>query len=180
MGLNSTEQEEKDNILRAEIVVQRDGLPSGRALFKCDVERQRCTEFTKEQRKQYDEVYGSKLDEQFKKKDNPDADSKKGKELLEISKCKLGYHEWVAVHSYEYRQRPRRAIFSHKGGRKKAQYYTKRKPNIIVITVGGRKGENKESRDSKDRWSDGYALEISHNGWQTTSIGNLDLEDLKR
>ena len=77
MGLNSTEQEKKDNILRAEIVVQRDGLPSGRALFKCDVERQRCTEFTKEQRKQYDEVYGSKLDEQFKKKDNPDADSKK-------------------------------------------------------------------------------------------------------
>lgn len=77
MGLNSTEQEEKDNILRAEIVVQRDGLPSGRALFKCDVERQRCTEFTKEQRKQYDKVYGSKLDEQFKKKDNPDADSKK-------------------------------------------------------------------------------------------------------
>lgn len=32
----------------------------------------------------------------------------------------------------------------------------------------------------KDRWADGLALEISHNGWQTTSIGNLDLEDLKR
>lgn len=32
----------------------------------------------------------------------------------------------------------------------------------------------------KDRWSDGLALEISHNGWQTTSIDNLDLEDLKR
>ena len=77
VGLNSTEQEEKDNILRAEIVVQRDGLPSGRALFKCDIEKQRCTEFTKEQRKQYDEVYGSKLDEQFKKNTNPDADSKK-------------------------------------------------------------------------------------------------------
>lgn len=58
MGLNSTEQEEKDNILRVEMVVQRDGLSSGRALFKCDVERQRCTEFTREQRKQYDEVYG--------------------------------------------------------------------------------------------------------------------------
>lgn len=28
--------------------------------------------------------------------------------------------------------------------------------------------------------SDGYNLEISHNGWQTTSLGNLDLEDLKR
>lgn len=76
-GLNSTAQEEQDDILRAELVVQRDGLPSGRALFKCDVERQRCTEFTGEQRKQYDEVYGSKLDEQFKKNTNPDADSKK-------------------------------------------------------------------------------------------------------
>lgn len=32
----------------------------------------------------------------------------------------------------------------------------------------------------KDRWSDGIALEISHNGWQTTSLGDLDLEDLKR
>lgn len=32
----------------------------------------------------------------------------------------------------------------------------------------------------KDRWTDGLALEISHNGWQTTSISNLDVEDLKR
>ena len=32
----------------------------------------------------------------------------------------------------------------------------------------------------KDRWSDGVALEISHNGWQTTSISNLDIEDVKR
>ncbi len=32
----------------------------------------------------------------------------------------------------------------------------------------------------KDKWTDGLALEISHNGWQTISIGNLDLEDLKR
>lgn len=32
----------------------------------------------------------------------------------------------------------------------------------------------------KDRWSDGLALEISHNGWQTTAIGDLNLEDLKK
>lgn len=32
----------------------------------------------------------------------------------------------------------------------------------------------------KERGSDELALEISHNGWLTTSIGNLDLEDLKR
>lgn len=32
----------------------------------------------------------------------------------------------------------------------------------------------------KDEWTDGLALEISNNGWQTISISNLDLEDLKR
>ncbi len=32
----------------------------------------------------------------------------------------------------------------------------------------------------KDKWTDGLALEISNNGWQTISISNLDLEDLKR
>lgn len=37
---------------------------------------------------------------------------RKGKELLEIFRCKLGYHEWVAVHWTEFKQRPRRAIFS--------------------------------------------------------------------
>lgn len=39
--------------------------------------------------------------------------------------------------------------------------------------------KTKKVRVIKDRW-DGLALEISHNGWQTTFIGNLDLEDLKR
>lgn len=32
----------------------------------------------------------------------------------------------------------------------------------------------------KDIWTDGLALEISHNGWQIISINDLDLEDLKR
>ena len=32
----------------------------------------------------------------------------------------------------------------------------------------------------KDRWTDGLSLEISHNVYQITSIGNLDLEDLKK
>lgn len=76
-GLNSTAQEEQDDILRAELVVQRDGLPFGRALFKCDVERQRCKEFTRDERENYDKIYGAKLDEQFKKNTNPDANSKK-------------------------------------------------------------------------------------------------------
>lgn len=77
MGLNATEQEERDDILRAEIVVQRDGLPSGRALFKCSTETQRCTEFTREQRKEYDRVYGEQLDNSLKSSSNPDANMEK-------------------------------------------------------------------------------------------------------
>lgn len=32
----------------------------------------------------------------------------------------------------------------------------------------------------KDRWSDGVVLGISHNGWHTNCISDLDLEDLKK
>lgn len=80
LGLNATPQEEKDNIQRLEVVVNRDGLPFGRALFKVDVDRQRAIEFTKEQRKSYDSVYGKQLDEKLKgktKRVNPDADPNK-------------------------------------------------------------------------------------------------------
>ena len=40
VGLNSTEQEEKDDILRCELVVQRDGLPSGSTFQVCCVIRE--------------------------------------------------------------------------------------------------------------------------------------------
>lgn len=75
-GLNATEQEEQDDILRCELVVQRDGLPSGRALFKIDVERQRMREFTVDERKKYDEILGKKLDQEMNK---PDSDSNEEK-----------------------------------------------------------------------------------------------------
>lgn len=32
----------------------------------------------------------------------------------------------------------------------------------------------------KGRWSDGVVLEISHNGWQTIVVNDLDIEDLKK
>lgn len=67
-GLNSTEEEAENNIQRWEVVVQRDGLPNGRALFNIDVERQRMKEFSMEARKVYDEQVGKKLDESFNKK----------------------------------------------------------------------------------------------------------------
>lgn len=85
-GLNATPQEEQEGIQRLEVVVQRDGLPFGRAVFRVDVEHQRAIELTKEQRKAYDEVYGSALDEQFKgKKSNKSpADPKKAAEVNDI------------------------------------------------------------------------------------------------
>ena len=84
LGLNATEQEENEGIQRLEVVVQRDGLPHGRALFKVDVERQKATEFTKEQRQKYNEVYGESLDKKLSKKaksSNPDADPEKRNKL---------------------------------------------------------------------------------------------------
>lgn len=66
-GLNCTEQEEKDGIQRLELVVMRDGKPNGRALYKVDIERQRAVEFTKEQRKKYDELYSETIDNEIKK-----------------------------------------------------------------------------------------------------------------
>lgn len=53
-------------------------------------------------------------------------------------------------------------------------------PEPIVESVVKRRMRTKKVEVVKDRWTDGLALEISHNGWQTTSISNLDLEDLKR
>lgn len=68
VGLNATEQEDKDGIQRVEIVVQRDGLSHGRALFKIDVERQRLREFTREERVKYDQIYADKVDRAIKNK----------------------------------------------------------------------------------------------------------------
>lgn len=83
---------------------------------------------------------------------------RKGKGLLETFKYKLGYHEWVAVHWSEFKQRPRRAIFSKKGGRRKAQYYEKRYVKYYCekryvkyycMRCGKKRYENKENRNSK-------------------------------
>ena len=80
-GLNATEQEDNEGIQRLELVVQRDGLPSGRCLFKVDIEKQKAKEFTIEERKAYDKLYGEKLDQGratgYSK--NPDADPEKRK-----------------------------------------------------------------------------------------------------
>ena len=55
-GLNRNEAEEEQGILRMELVVQRDGLPHGRALFNSDLEVQRLEEMTAEEIKTYHRV----------------------------------------------------------------------------------------------------------------------------
>lgn len=88
MGLNSTPEEEENNIQRVEIVVQRDGKPHGRVLFNVDVDRQRWKEFSREARTAYDETQGKVVDEMIKKdqkgpgkKKNPSANPEKMKAL---------------------------------------------------------------------------------------------------
>lgn len=80
MGLNSTPEEEEHNIMRMEVVVQRDGPPSGRIMFNMDPDRQRMKEFSKEARAKYDESLGKQVDDMLKKKrkvSNPNADPEK-------------------------------------------------------------------------------------------------------
>lgn len=80
MGLNSTQDEEEHNIMRMEVVVQRDGVPNGRVMFNMDPERQRMKEFSKEARAKYDESMGKQVDDLLKKKkrvSNPNADPEK-------------------------------------------------------------------------------------------------------
>lgn len=108
---------------------------------------------------------------------------RKEKGQLEIYKCKLGIHDWVTEHWWETRQKPRKAIFSKKGGRKRAlSIILNIVRELTVESVVKRKREmrTKKVEVVKDRWTDGLALGISHNGWQTTSISNLDVEDLKK
>lgn len=52
--------------------------------------------------------------------------------------------------------------------------------NIVVIYAERRDMKTKKVEVVKDRWSDGLALEVSHNGWQTIAINDLDLWDLKK
>lgn len=79
MGLNSTTEEEEHNIMRMEVVVQRDGKPNGRIMFNMDPERQRMKEFSKEARAKYDETLGKHVDDMLKKKSrtNPNANAEK-------------------------------------------------------------------------------------------------------
>lgn len=79
MGLNSTQEEEEHNIMRMEVVVQRDGIPNGRIMFNMDPERQRMKEFSKEARAKYDETMGKHVDDMLKKKSrtNPNANAEK-------------------------------------------------------------------------------------------------------
>lgn len=52
------------------------------------------------------------------------------------------------------------------------------KRGLIIVEIF--RHENKEIRNSKDRWDGLVTLEISHNGWQTIVVNDLDIEDLKK
>jgi len=76
-GLNRNEDEKNGDILRMELVVQRDGAQNARALFKVDMPHQTMKEFTKDERKNYNEFFGDPSEapeeetNKYKKKDLP-------------------------------------------------------------------------------------------------------------
>jgi len=62
-GLNRTAEELENGFFRMEIVEQRDGAPSGRAVFDLNMETQRADELSKAARKVYDVEFYSKINE---------------------------------------------------------------------------------------------------------------------
>lgn len=90
IGLNSTDEEEANNIQRMEIVVQRDGKSTGRCLFNIDLDRQRWKEFSKDARLKYDKTVGVTIDSMIRKESkkrvtnpvaNPEKSSHKGGDI---------------------------------------------------------------------------------------------------
>ena len=65
-GLNRSQDEEEAGYLRMEIVSQRDGVPSGRAVFRSNDKTQRIEELSAQERKEYDEDFYPLLMEQNK------------------------------------------------------------------------------------------------------------------
>lgn len=62
-GINRSPEEEESGLFRFELVEQRDGLPSGRAVFKVDMSTQRVDELSKGDRKTYDDEYYEMLNQ---------------------------------------------------------------------------------------------------------------------
>lgn len=104
---------------------------------------------------------------------------RKGLITVEIYKCKLGIHTWVTEHWWNLGRDLEISLQGKEVGRE-LNIIRNIVPEPIVEFVVKRRMRTKKVEVVKDRWTDGLALEISHNGWQTTSISNLDLEDLKR
>lgn len=66
-GLNRNDKEVEDNILRWELVAQRDGVPTGRGVFHIDPTLQRMTEFTLSELKDYNHYSGEPEDGDLQK-----------------------------------------------------------------------------------------------------------------
>lgn len=60
-GIQQNEQEEAEGILRLEMIVQRDGLPSGRCLFNMKLDQQRLTELTHDELEGYEITIGKEV-----------------------------------------------------------------------------------------------------------------------
>lgn len=67
-GLNRDQDEEENNIMRMELVTQRDGKPDARALFHIDLDAQRADEFTNQQLIEYNKLVTYNFNEEEEEK----------------------------------------------------------------------------------------------------------------
>lgn len=63
-GINRTTPEEEAGYFRMEIVEQRDGKPIGRAVFNMNMDTQRADELSHAERKEYDDIFQSYIEEE--------------------------------------------------------------------------------------------------------------------
>lgn len=82
-GLNRTDDEEEANLMRMEIVDQRDGVPHGRAVFNLDIERQYIKEPTREYLAAYYKKYKGVLEDMDKSDDTTPKTLRKHKSDLD-------------------------------------------------------------------------------------------------
>jgi hypothetical protein len=66
-GLNRSPEEKEAEIIRMEIVAQRDGVPNGRALFISDIPVQKINEMTIAQESEYQEIIGKTVEDKIQK-----------------------------------------------------------------------------------------------------------------
>lgn len=81
IGLQQNAEEEEANVMRMEIIEQRNGKPQGRMFFWADIGRQRLKEFSKAEVKEYQDLYKALDDAEHSREEPSKKNPKKSKDI---------------------------------------------------------------------------------------------------